>query len=236
MRSLILYYPLLLATVSLPAAGCTRSQTAADANVSARIARMQLRLQCQQQSALVQCQALASDDLSRPPVDERDVTDVVQWTASAPHVVRVQHGHIGVDGGGVTTVTATWAEAAGTPSASVFVVADAAHGQAQQAYVVEGEVRRFPSSQGLGGARVSLTDDRGVAQTMTTPSDVTALGQFRFRPVPPGTYRLRAVCDGYRSTEQVLVVPDDAPHTLTMLADVDGRSAVESVDPTKPRK
>jgi hypothetical protein len=99
-----------------------------------------------------------------------------------------------------------------------MVVADGRHGAAHQAYVLEGEVWTFPTSDGVAGAaRVTLIDDTGFEQTVTTPSRVGAPGSFRFAPVAAGTYQLRAVRDGYRSNQVSVVLPDDTPRNITLL-------------------
>ncbi len=175
--------------------------------------RVQLR--CHQQSSFLQCEALASNDVASF-ADDRDVTDAVHWTSSDEHVVHVQRGRIRGDADGTATVTATLSEAPGAPSASVSVLADSTHG-ARQAFVVEGQVRLFPSSDGADGADVTLIDEHGVRRTVRTPSGRDSLGQFRFALVSAGRYTLRAVRQGYRANEHTIVVPDEGSQTLTLL-------------------
>lgn len=191
-------------------------------NSLAAATRARLRLRCEQQSARLQCQAVASDELDVSSKD-RDVTDAVEWTSSDADAVRVQRGHIQAAHGGVATVTATWVGAPGAPSASVVVIADPLQGETRQAYVIEGQVRLFPTADGAGGARVSMIGPQGeLLETVMTPSDPAALGQFRFRPVAAGTYTLRAERHEYRSTEKTFVVPGDSTPTLTLLPEPAG--------------
>jgi len=214
-----LIFALGVATSMCATYACGRSRSvSAPATTRTTIKRLQLR--CAPQSELLLCEALATDDAT----DGRDVTDAVQWSASDAREVVVQRGRIHVNRGHAATVTATWLEAEGKPSASVMVLGDALRGQTRQGYVVNGEVRTFPLADGVGGAQVSLIDEDGVARSVTTSSG-DAQGQFRFGPVSAGTYRLRAVCDGYRSTEETVVVPDNKPHyTLTLLPEPKKRS------------
>jgi hypothetical protein len=193
---------------------CGRSSGSADASAKANN-RTRLQVQCEQRSSMLQCQALASDDATSP--NGRDVTDVVTWASSDSTAVSVRRGRVQANSGSAATVTATLAEAHDAPSASVMVAADA-RGETRQAYVLEGEVRRFPTGESIAGVRVSLIDEAGVVLNATTTSspNVTA-GQFRFVRVPAGTYQLRAVSQGYRATQETVVVPDDAPRTLTLL-------------------
>jgi len=214
-----LIFALGIAASTCATSACGRSRSA-PAPAPARTSIKHLQLRCTPQSELLRCEALATDDAT----DGRDVTDAVQWTASDTREVVVQRGRIHVNRGHAATVTATWIEAEGKPSASVMVLGDALRGQTRQGYVINGEVRTFPLADGVGGARVSLIDEDGVALSVTTSSSNDAQGQFRFGPVSAGTYRLRAVCDGYRSTEETVVVPDDKPHTLTLLPEPKTRS------------
>ena len=184
---------------------------------------MRLQLRCEPQSELLQCEALASGDPTNVSDEGRNVTDAVQWTTSDMGAVFVQRGRIRANRGSAATITATWTVAAGAPSASVMVVADARHGETRQAYLLEGEARKFPTADGVPGARVSLIDENGVALSMTTASGGNP-GQFRFGPVAAGTYRLRVVCDGYRSMEEIVVMPDDKVEVLTLLPEPKSRS------------
>jgi len=146
----------------------------------------------------------------------RDVTDQVRWTADTSAVI-VEEGRIRPDSGGVATVSAMLMGVAGSPSGSIAVIADARTGETRQAYVLEGQVRQFPSAEGIGGAFVSLISEGGIAQSVTTGSHGESPGQFRFIAVARGTYQLRAVHDGFRATEIRVVVPDDMPRTVTLL-------------------
>ena len=184
---------------------------------------MRLQLRCEPKSELLLCEALASDDATSAPFESRNVTDAVQWTTSDIDAVVVQRGRIRANRGSGATVTATWTAMAGAPSASVMVLADDRRGDTRQAYVLEGEVRVFPTADGVPGARVSLIDESGVALSVTSASGGNS-GQFRFGPVPAGTYRLRAVCDGYRAREEIVVMPDDKPQILTLLPEPKTRS------------
>ena len=200
---------------------CERPRHASNDSLASR-SRARLHLRCEQQSARLECQAVASDELAAFP-EVHDVTDAVQWTSSDADVVRVQRGHIQAAHGGVATVTATWVGAPGTPSASVVVIADPQQGEARQGYVIEGQVRLFPTADGAGGARVSMIGPQGeLLETVTTPSDPASLGQFRFHPVAAGTYTLRAERYAYRSTEKTFVVPGDSMPTLTLLPEPAG--------------
>lgn len=180
------------------------------------IGQPRLQLQCDEQSPVLQCHALAFDDPTTDLGSGRDVTDTVHWTSSDEQSVSVQRGRIRANHG-TAIVTAAWTERPAAPSASVMVVADGRHGAAHQAYVLEGEVRTFPTSDGVAGAaRVTLIDDSGFEQTVTTPSR-SAPGSFRFPPVAAGTYQLRAVRDGYRSNQVSVVLPNDTPRNITLL-------------------
>jgi hypothetical protein len=179
------------------------------------IGQPRLQLRCDEQSPVLQCHALAFDEPATDPGIGRDVTDTVHWTSSDEQSVSVQRGRISAKQG-TAIVTAAWTERPAAPSASVMVVADGRHGAAHQAYVLE--VRTFPTSDGVAGAaRVTLIDDTGFEQTVTTPSREGAPGSFRFAPVAAGTYQLRAVRDGYRSNQVSVVLPDDTPRNITLL-------------------
>jgi Carboxypeptidase regulatory-like domain len=181
------------------------------------IGQPRLQLRCDEQSPVLQCHALAFDEPATDPGIGRDVTDTVHWTSSDEQSVSVQRGRISAKQG-TAIVTAAWTERPAAPSASVMVVADGRHGAAHQAYVLEGEVRTFPTSDGVAGAaRVTLIDDTGFEQTVTTPSREGAPGSFRFAPVAAGTYQLRAVRDGYRSNQVSVVLPHDTPRNITLL-------------------
>jgi hypothetical protein len=182
---------------------------------------MRLQLRCEPKSELLQCEALASDDAMNASAEGRDVTDAVLWSTSDTRTVVVQGGRIRANRGSGATVTATWTAAAGAPSASVMVLADTQRGDTRQAYLIEGEVRMFPSADGVPGARVSLIDEHGVAMSVTSASGNNP-GQFRFGPVAAGTYRLRAICDGYRVREETVVMPDEKPQILTLLPEPKG--------------
>ena len=184
---------------------------------------MRLQLRCEPKSELLQCEALASDDAENALDGSRNVTDAVQWTTSDTRTVVVQRGRIRAARGSAATVTATWTSAAGAPSASVMVLADERRGDTRQAYLLEGEVRMFPSADGVPGARVSLIDENGVALSVMSAAGGNP-GQFRFGPVPAGTYRLRAVCDGFRAREETIVMPDSKPQILTLLPEPKNRS------------
>jgi len=204
--------------VVAPACGQSRRAPAAAAADSSalRVAQVHLVLQCAPTSDLLQCDALVSDLLA-PSDGSRDVTDVVRWTTSDAQAVVVERGRIRATRGATAVVTATWAEPPGTASASVMVTADTSRGITHQVYVLEGEVRTFPTADGVAGARVTLINGAGVALSATTASVAGGLGQFRFAPLEAGTYLLRAVHEGYRTTEETVVLPDDKPHTLTLL-------------------
>jgi hypothetical protein len=159
--------------------------------------------------------ALASSDATTGLADSRDVTDTVRWSSSNAGAVVVEGGRIRAGRGGTAEVTATWIEIAGAPSASVMVVADHGGGDARQAYVLEGEVRRFPSAEGVADAKVSLMDESGRALTVITSA--RGDGMFRFEPLASGRYRLHAAHEGYRSTNMTIEVPNDMPHTITLL-------------------
>jgi hypothetical protein len=159
-----------------------------------------------------------------PSDGSRDVTDLVRWTTSDAQSVVVQRGRIRANRGAAATVTATWTDTEGMPSASVMVASDPRRGDTRQVYVLEGEVRTFPMAEGVGGARVSLIDASGVALSVTTSAAGNNQGRFRFEPVAAGAYQLRAVRDGYRATEETVVLPDDKPHTLTLLPEPKDRS------------
>jgi len=181
----------------------------------AAIAQTHLRLRCEQELLVLECQAF-TDDGTTAADSGGDITDHVRWTSDTRAVV-VERGRIRPDQGGAATVTATMIDVTGSPSASVSVVADARSGQARRAYVLQGDVRRFPSAEGVGGADVSLISEGGVAQSVTTSSHGDGQGHFRFTAVTGGAYHLRAVHDGYRATELRVVVPDDMPRTITLL-------------------
>ena len=193
--------------------GCNSSPSAVQSNAPATRTQTHVRLRCEQHATLLECRALASDDGSS---ETSDVTDRVQWTADTSAVI-VEQGRIRPDSGGVATVSAMLMGAAGSPSGSVAVIADARTGETRQAYVLEGQVRQFPSAEGIGGAFVSLISEGGIAQSVTTGSHGESPGQFRFIAVARGTYQLRAVHDGFRATEIRVVVPDDMPRTVTLL-------------------
>ncbi|HET9832202.1 MAG TPA: carboxypeptidase-like regulatory domain-containing protein [Vicinamibacterales bacterium] len=192
---------------------CNSSPSTAQSNASATRTQTHVRLRCEQRTTLLECRALASDDGSS---ETTDVTDRVRWTADTSAVI-VEEGRIRPDSGGVATVSAMLMGAAGSPSGSIAVIADARTGETRQAYVLEGQVRQFPSAEGIGGAFVSLISEGGVAQSVTTGSHGESPGQFRFIAVARGTYQLRAVHDGFRATEIRVVVPDDMPRTVTLL-------------------
>jgi len=187
----------------------------------APVAQTRVRLRCEQHTRL-QCRALASDEGSP---ESSDVTDRVTWTADTSAVV-VEGGVIRPESGGVATVSAMLMDAAGSPSASVIVVADAGSGETRQAYVLEGQVRQFPSAEGVGGAFVSLVGETGLAQSVTTSSHGDSQGQFRFIAVAQGIYQLRAVHEGYRMTVIRVVIPDDMPRTITLLPEARSRIPV----------
>jgi len=192
---------------------CGRNAASANAS-AASINRTRVQVQCERRSSMLQCQALASEDPTNP--NGRDVTDVVTWASSDANAVSVRRGRVQASSGSAATVTATLDQAHDAPSASVMVAADA-HGETRQAYVLEGEVRRFPTGESIAGVRVSLIDESGIVMSATTSSPNGTVGQFRFPAVPAGTYQLRAVSQGYRSTQETVLVPDDAPRTLTLL-------------------
>jgi carboxypeptidase family protein len=209
MRHRQLIFALGVATSMSAANACgSRARDAAPIN------HTRLQIQCERRSTALQCQALASEDGTT--AGRRDVTNVVRWASSDADAVSVRSGRVSANNGSGATVTATLTDAHDAPSASVMVAADA-HGETRQAYALEGEVRGFPMAEGIAGVRVILIDESGIVLSATTTSSGTTAGQFRFVPVPAGMYQLRAVCDGYRSTEETIVVPDDAPRTLTLL-------------------
>jgi carboxypeptidase family protein len=181
-------------------------------------AQTRVRLRCEQHTML-ECRALASDEEGS---ELSDVTDRVRWTADTSAVL-VEGGRIRPESGGVATVSAMLMDAAGSPSASVMVIANPGSGETRQAYILEGQVRQFPSAEGVGGAFVSLIGETGVAQSVTTSSHGDAQGQFRFAAVARGIYQLRAAHDGFRATVLRVVVPDDMPRTVTLLPDARSR-------------
>jgi len=194
--------------------GCHRRMPDAPAQVG----QSRLQLQCDQQSTVLRCQAFGFDDTMTDVVGGRDVTDNVQWTSSDDQVAVVKRGRIRAGNGGTAIVTAVWTERPAAASASVLVVAR--HGDARKAYVLAGEVRAFPTSatsDGVAGARVTLIDDTGVEQTVTTPSAGGTQGQFRFVPVAGGNYQLRAVREGYRSRQVSVTLPDNRVYIVTLL-------------------
>lgn len=195
--------------IALASCACNSAPTAKE--VQGLTTPVSLRIRCEPQATMLECRAY---------VDEA-ITDRVRWTADT-HAVAVQDGNIRADLGGTATVTASLLDVPGSPSASVMVVADAQSGDTRQAYVFEGEVRRFPWADAIAGAHVSLISETGIARSVTTPSHGDAQGRFRFTAVPTGTYRLRAVRDGYRVNEMRVVVPDDMPRTITLLAEPEG--------------
>jgi hypothetical protein len=211
MRSLVFVFVIV---IMLTTSACGNSRKAV--NTPAAINHTRLQLRCEPQSTLLQCQALASET-TNDIADTRDVTQVVRWTSSNQRALVVDSGRIRAERGATAVVTATWTEIAGTPSASV-VVAGGPNGEARQAYVIEGEVRRFPSAEGVPGARVTLIEEAGGGQTViASSSHDDAAGHFRFLPVAPGRYQVRAVREGYRSTQMAIAVPDDMPRTITLL-------------------
>jgi hypothetical protein len=208
-----------------PICACGRSRRASGLDAAHRqTSPIHLQLRCEPQSELLQCEALASDEPSESENAVQNVTDAVQWTSSNIHDVVVQRGRIHVNRGRAATITATWIEAANKPSASVMVVGDPFLGETRQGYVLEGKVVSFPLADPVGGARVNLIDENGVALSVTTTSGGELEGQFRFGPVSAGTYSLRVVSAGYRSTEKTVVLPDDKVYTLTLLPEPKGRS------------
>ena len=198
---------------------CNSSPSTGKSNVPAARMQTHVRLRCEQHSTLLECRALASDEGSS---ESSDVTDRVRWTADTSAVL-VEGGRIRPESGGVATVSAMLMDAAGSPSASVAVVADARSGATRQAYILEGQVRQFPSAEGVGGAFVSLMGETGLAQSVTTSSQGEVQGQFRFAAVGPGVYQLRAIHDGFRATVLRVVVPDDMPRTITLLPEARSR-------------
>lgn len=193
-------------------ASCACNSAPAAKEVQTPTTPVSLRIRCAAQSTRLECRAYADEVF----------TDRVRWTADT-HAVSVQDGDIRADAGGPATVTASLIDAPGSPSASVMVVADAHSGETRQAYVFEGEVRRFPSAEHevIADAHVSLISETGVARSVTTPSQGDTKGRFRFT-VLGGQYRLRAVRDGYRVNEMRVIVPDDMPRTITLLAEPQG--------------
>jgi hypothetical protein len=203
------------------ACGHSRRESAPDTARTPVTIRLHLR--CEPKSELLQCEALASDDAANASDEGYNVTDAVEWTTSDTRTVVVQRGRVRAARGSAATVTATWTTVAGAPSASVMVLADVPRGDTRQAYVLEGEVRMFPSADGVPGARVSLIDENGIAMSVTSASGGNP-GLFRFGPIAAGTYRLRAVCDGYRAREEIVVMPDNKPQILTLLPEPRNRS------------
>src|SRR5215831_369645 len=203
--------------VAMPFLGACNSAPSTEQS-RAPAAQTQVRLRCEQRTTL-ECRAIASDEGSS---ESSDVTDRVRWTADSSAVI-VEGGHIRPESGGVAKVSAMLMDAAGSPSASVMVVADAASGETHQGYVLEGQVRQFPSAEGVGGAFVSLIGETGLAQSVTTSSHGEAQGQFRFAAVSRGIYQLRAIHDGFRATVLRVVVPDDMPRTITLLPEARSR-------------
>jgi hypothetical protein len=193
---------------------CVTNACRSRARDAATFSHTRLHVQCERRSTALQCQALASDDETTAGL--RDVTDVVDWASSDADAVSVRRGRVRANNGGGATVTATLTDAHDAPSASVMVAADA-HGETRQAYALEGEVRSFPTAEGVGGVRVILIDESGIVLSAATTSSGGTVGHFRFVPVPAGNYQLRAVCDGYRAAEETVIVPDDAPRTLTLI-------------------
>lgn len=191
-------------------ASCACNSAPAAKEVQTATTPLSLRIRCEPQPTMLECRAFADETF----------TDRVRWTADT-HAVSVQDGDIRADVGGSATVTASLIDVPGAPSASVMVIADAHSGETRQAYVFEGEVRRFPSAEAavISGAHVSLISESGVARSVTTPSQGDAKGRFRFTAVLGGTYRLRAVSDGYRVNEMRVVIPGDMPRTITLLAE-----------------
>ena len=204
-------FGIVVATVAISAC----NSAAAAQELQAPASQVSVRIRCEPQSAILECRAF-SDEVPTALAGVADITDRVRWTSDT-HAVVVQGGNVRAGLGGSATVTASLVDVAGSPSASVMVVADARSGDARQAYVFEGEVRRFPSAEAIAGAHVSLISETGIARSVTTPSHGDAQGRFRFIAVAAGTYRLRAVSDGYRVNEMRVVVPDDLPRTITLL-------------------
>ena len=214
MRYRVLWFITGTLIAALAVCGCDEHpRRTPDPNGAPRQTR--LRLRCEPRSSLLQCVALASSDATTGFSDSRDVTDAVRWSSSDDGAVVVDGGRIRVQRGGAAEVTATWIEIPGAPSASVMVMADPRGGDARQAYVLEGEVRRFPSAEGVADAKVSLMDESGRALTVITSG--RGDGTFRFAPLASGRYRLHAVHEGYRSTNMTIEVPNDMPHTITLL-------------------
>jgi len=202
---------------------CACNSAPAAKELQGPVTQMRVRLRCEQRATVFECRAIAFDEGATMPLQDGDITDRVRWTADT-HAVVVQGGRVLADRGGTATVTASWIDAPGAPSASVMVVADARSGDTRQAYVFEGEVRQFPSAEAIAGANVSLISEAGIAQSVTTPSHGDAQGRFRFLAVPEGTYHLRAVHDGYSATEVRVVIPGDMPRTITLLPEPRSRS------------
>src|SRR5262252_8604351 len=192
MMAIVVAMPFLSACNSAPSTEQSR----------APVAQTRVRLRCEQHTML-ECRALASDEGS---FELSDVTDRVRWTADTSAVL-VEGGRIRPESGGVARVSAMLMDAAGSPSASVMVIADAGRGETRQAYILEGQVRQFPSAERVGGAFVSLIDETGLAQSVTTSSHGEAQGQFRFAAVSRCIYQLRAIHDGFRATVLRVVVP-----------------------------
>jgi hypothetical protein len=209
-----------LVAVLFGTSGCAKSQNSADPGAQTPTIPPRLQLQCEEQASALSCEARLSDDPDKSEGDYRVVTDDVRWTVSDLGAVSVRRGHIEADRGGVTSVTATYVDVPSAPSASIFVVANAQQGTARQGFVVDGEVRLFPSVEGVGDASVSLIDDHNVEQTIVTSPerpDRDTSGHFRFRPVPAGKYTLRALLEGYRTTQETITVPGPSSHVLTLV-------------------
>jgi hypothetical protein len=202
-------FAVVITTLGTSACNSARPATQSPASVS----QARVRLRCEQQLLILECRAFADEATA---IENSDITERVRWTSDTRAVI-VDGGRIRSQEGGAATVTATMGDVSGSPSASVMVVADARSGQARRAYVMQGEVRRFPSAEGIGGASVSLISEGGAAQSVTTSTHGDGQGHFRFTAVTGGTYHLRAVHDGYRATELRVVVPDDMPRTITLL-------------------
>src|SRR5689334_7356665 len=145
---------------------CNSAPSTVQPNQPAVHTQTHVRLRCEQRATLLECRALATDEGGS---ETSDVTDRVRWTADTS-AVAVEGGRIRPDSGGVATVSAMLMGATGSSPGSVTVVADARTGETRQAYVLEGQVRQFPSAEGIGGAFVSLISDGGIAQSVTTGS------------------------------------------------------------------
>ena len=179
-----------------------------------------VRIRCEPQSMMLECRAFAYD-VATALGGVSDVTDRARWTTDTRAVV-VENGKVRAEAGGTATVTASLIDVPGSPSGWVMVVADARSGDTRQAYVFEGEVRRFPSAEVIAGAHVSLISETGIARSVTTASHGDAQGRFRFIAVAAGAYRLRVVSDGYRVNDMRVVVPDDMPRMITLLPEPRG--------------